>query len=262
MYVLGVHGLFAPVTSIMKHVHPIFFALAAGCHRVTEASTTVEPIWSASVASADVINSQCYDVGETRACWKSNGEVVQVARPTPTRTDAWRCVGSHGERKCRRRLGSSGKFVCDAGLCVQSHLRLPNDGEWECFERYGAVICQGGTPAAGVVSTRDDEAWICGSPRAAPNSPRICIDLSPDRPVDPAMQCTIQERATGATQHCRNKSEPALGRACTAASDCPQGAACAGGACVPKALPTGECWHDSDCASGSSCVFATCIVGR
>ncbi len=218
-----------------------------------------EPTWVSTPAPSDV-GASCADVHSARACWgASAGAVVLVARPVPAKGDAWRCVGQRDARACRRRKGTSGPFACGDGGCVQDHPRMPDDGEWECFERGGAVVCHGGEPAAGVVAGRRDEAWICGERRGAPGRTRVCVDLAPDRPDDGSFShCTVQQRAAGARQVCGPTKEPSLGGACEADLGCPAGAACVSRVCLPARAPLGECWQDTDCGAGEVCVFATC----
>ncbi len=227
-----------------------------------------EPVWVSAPSPRDV-GTTCADVHDARACWGSQeGSLVVVPRSLPTAGVAWRCVG-HGEsRRCRRRSGTTGAFVCDGGACAQDHPRMPDDGEWECFERDGAVACLGGEAAAAVVGGRRDEAWICGvrrthadagGPASAPA--RVCVDLAPDRPDDAGFgQCAIAHRPAGARQICTPSKTTSLGASCGGAggATCPPGAACVTSVCVPARVPLGECWQDTDCAEGQACVFATC----
>lgn len=230
-----------------------------------------EPLWVATPAPMDV-GATCSDVLDVRACWSApadGGGVVLVPRPVPTRGEAWRCMGERGARTCRRRAGTAGPFACGDGGCTQEHPRMPDDGEWECFERGGAVVCSGGEPAAGVVGGRRDESWVCGERRGdggaseGPRGSRVCIDLAPDRPADLAfVHCVVQHRPAGARQVCAATPAARLGAACDTDGACPAGATCASHVCLPSRAPRGECWQDADCGSGQACLFTTCTERR
>ena len=203
----------------------------------------------------------CADVNTARACWEGvgPGAVARVPRVTPNDRDRWRCVGERGDRACRRRSGTAGAFSCDETRCRQEHLRAPDDGEWECFERWGAVVCRGGEPASGVIGGRRDKAWICGDVHSATKPTRVCVDFAPDRPDDLGFgACVIEETAGGPRQVCSRKGEPSLGEPCREDAACPRGAVCAKGTCLPAMAPRPSCWLDTDCAAGELCLYATC----
>ena len=222
-----------------------------------------ETTWVSAPGTEDGLGT-CADVHGARACWSGGadaGRVARVVRAVPSSLDTWRCVGERAARTCRRRAGGAGAFVCKDGRCEQEHARLPDDGEWECFERAGAVVCRGGEPASGVVAGRRDEAWLCGTARDAAAGPRICVDLAPDRPADASLDaCMMQQKGGALRQVCTQKSEPALGEGCSADDGCPRGAACERGICLPARAPRGECWLDTDCGAAGACVFATCVA--
>jgi hypothetical protein len=149
-------------------------------------------------------------------------------------------------------------FTCDAGLCRQSHARLPDDGEWECVDQAGAVLCHGGDAPAGVVAGPPDPRWRCGR-RAGE---RICVDLAGDFPRGEARgwRCRY-ERPARPERVCQ--PDPAahnLGDPCAPARPCVDGAGCVDGRCqAPARLP--ECWLDGDCPTGA-CRFGSCAERR
>jgi hypothetical protein len=242
---------------------PLRLAALIACAACTKASPVVidEPVWVSAPGAEDGAGT-CADVHGARACWGGAVRVARVARVVPSALDAWRCIGQGGARACRRRGGSAGPFVCKDGHCDEEHLRMPDDGEWECFERAGVVVCRGAGPAAGVIAGRRDEGWICGDRRDAGAAARICVDLAPDRPDDPSFDaCMIQQKSGVVRRVCTQNAEPAVGRACSGDDTCPRGATCERGACLPARAPQGECWLDTDCGAGEACAFATCVKG-
>jgi hypothetical protein len=247
---------------VLRVVTPVVVAALVALASCSKATPVVvdEATWVSAPAAEDGA-ANCADVHGARACWRENG-VVRVARTVPSALDAWRCKGEGESRACRRRRGEAGAFVCKDGRCEQDHPRMPDDGEWECFERAGAVVCQAGVPAAGVVSGRRDDAWLCGALRDGAAPARICVDLAPDRPADPSFDtCNLQRKDGSLRRVCTAQGEPAVGRACGGAAACPRGATCEQGVCLPARAPRGECWLDTDCGPGGACAFATCVRG-
>jgi hypothetical protein len=196
----------------------------------------------AGTACADAAPTQdaaCVDVGEVRACY-AGGAVTWSARPEASRR--------------------GGPFACTAGgSCEQRHPALPDDGEWECVELHGAVICHGGEAAAGVIAGPPGPGWTCGGPVAQRG--RICVDYAPDRPDRGRWTCRFDQRR-GVRRSCVavavGREPPILGGACDPGG-CPPGAICARGRCVPPAAPSPACWFDADCEEGSACVLAACV---
>ncbi len=127
---------------------------------------------------------------------------------------------------------------------------MPDDGEWECADVHGVVVCHGGLAAAGAVPGPADLGWLCGSRRSHP-SERVCIDLSPDRP-NAELSCRFE----AGERVCTARPESRVGAACGV---CPAGSVCADGHCLPLE-PKPECWLDRDCGSGV-CLFGSCRGG-
>jgi hypothetical protein len=179
--------------SVLAHPRVLALVLAscvAACPR--KSAVIDESGWVGVSSEADT--STCADVRTARVCWPAGAPAVRVPRAAPTvDAEAWRCVGQRGDRKCRRRKAQSSAFACGAAECVQDYPRVPDDGEWECFERAGAIICRGGEPASGVVSGARDLGWICGDAADGSPSARLCIDLDPDPPPAGFEACQFRE---------------------------------------------------------------------
>lgn len=240
--------------------------LCAGCRDpAPERAVVVEPAPRRVAAPAETdVGSACADVGELRACFGDHPGAVHgvlvVPRPLPSAprpARGWRCGGVGSARTCEDRALETDAFACRGDVCTRQHPRLPDDGEWECAELDGAVLCHGGGTAAGTVPGPADPAWLCGPRRGAPGE-RICVDFSPDRPeLGAGAACRFEYLPGRAQRTCRRGAEPALGRACGA---CPAGMACAGGRCLPLP-PSPECWLDADCGGGV-CLLGSCRGGR
>jgi hypothetical protein len=141
------------------------------------------------------------------------------------------------EKPPPRRTIEASPFVCNGDVCLQRHVRLPDDGEWRCAERDGVVWCAGGEPAAGVVAAKASRGYRCGERRGSKERERVCVDAAPDYPDGGAAQF-----------RCRFEQEHGVVRSCTRA----------GGAQRP--LPAGaepNCWLDADCAG--RCERGTCV---
>jgi hypothetical protein len=135
------------------------------------------------------------------------------------------------------RAPESGPFACDAGVCVQRHVRLPDDGEWRCAEQDGTVWCAGGEPAAGVVNTATDRGYVCGARRGS--SERVCVDGAPDYPEQrrDAFRCHFES----------DFGVQRVGKPQTVS---------------PRALPSRrapDCWLDRDCAP-ARCDRGYCVA--
>ena len=182
--------------------------------------------------------ARCVDVADLRACYGAGAVTWTVRAESPRRGSPFRCDARAG--------------------CEQQHPALPDDGEWECVELAGAVICRGGEAPAGVVAGAPAAGWSCGGPVG--NHGRICIDYAPDRPDRGRWTCRFDHRH-GVRRICvavaAGVDPPALGARCDPGA-CPRGAICAHGRCVPPAVAPPACWLDADCAGGSACVLATC----
>jgi hypothetical protein len=140
-----------------------------------------------------------------------------------------------GAPTVRPRPVEASEFSCEAGRCVQRHVRLPDDGEWRCAEEDGVAWCAGGEPAAGVVKAPVDRGFTCGW-RRGPQPERVCVDEAPDHPGGQRgrYRCRfLQER--GMKRECVEESVPVR-------------------AVVARGAP--DCWLDRDCVPG------TCDRGR
>lgn len=147
-------------------------------------------------------------------------------------------------------------FTCAAHSCRQAYARLPDDGEWECVDQAGAVICRGGDPPAGVMAGPPDRRWRCG-PRPG-GAERICVDLHPDFPGGAARgwRCRHEGGVRPARSCQRDPDAHNLGDPCAPARPCVDGATCEDGRCQAPALGPG-CWLDQDCGLGV-CRFGSC----
>lgn len=210
-----------------------------------------------SPAPADV-GERCADVADTRACWLGADApgVRRVERPLPRLPSlrGYRCSGRGAERSCEDRRHASDAFACHGELCTQRYPRLPDDGEWECADLDGVVVCRGWADAAGVVAGRPDPGWFCGARRGAAGE-RICVDFAPDRPNGEPWSCRFQYEPELPLRACTRGGRGPLGSACGAG--CPFGSVCVADRCLPLE-PQPSCWIDKDCGDGKKCAFGTC----
>jgi hypothetical protein len=206
----------------------------------------------------DDVGETCADVLDTRACWLGAGPdaVRRVVRPLPSHpsTRGFRCSGRGAERVCEDRRHGSDGLACQGDRCTERHPRLPDDGEWECADLDGAVVCRSWAEAAGAVAGKPDPAWVCG-PRAGAPKERICVDFAPERPADEPWSCGFQHDPGQVARVCTRGGPGPLGRAC--GGGCPFGSACVGERCLPL-LPEPRCWIDADCGEGKKCAHGSC----
>lgn len=237
---------------------------AAGCERAPsprETAPTLRADWPSPVSDA---TPDCAEVLSSRVCWDAASNPVSVApSPRPARANSplgLRCVGGGASRTCRDRAFDAPLFTCEGAQCVQRHPRLPDDGEWECGDFSGAVVCRGGEPPAGVAPGARDDGFRCGARTPRPNRAmeHVCVDLSPDFPDgDPSKWSCRFDGASGTTRVCeRIAGTHRLGDACDREHPCIDGARCAAARCVPGA-PKPACWVAADCDHGA-CRFGTC----
>jgi hypothetical protein len=199
------------------------------------------------VPSADPQGERCYDVGAVRACYGETVHLVAQAVESSPPDAMWRC--DEGEpRRCA--LVTRRPFRCEDGVCRQRFPRVPDDTDWECADVDGLVVCRDRAAPAGMVPGPGDLGWICGE-----GTPRVCIDLSPDRPGAGSYDCRFVHEPT-MERVCRPKSTPILGSACR--DRCPDGMSCVEGACVPSAIGAPDCWTHADCDQGERCTLAHC----
>jgi hypothetical protein len=215
---------------------------------------------SRSAPVEDPEGARCDDAVGVRVCFREReGRAAQpeltplAPAPGPVPADAqWRCEGAGDERVCR--LERRRPFRCEAGTCVQSFPRVPDDGEWECADVDGLVVCRTRSAAAGVVAGLAAVGWICGE-----GEDRVCVDLAPDQPAKRTGDCRFRYEATMDRLCTYGPKEPRLFGACAAGGVCPRGATCVAAVCVPRFRPRPDCWTDRDCEEGRRCVLATCI---
>jgi hypothetical protein len=210
----------------------------------------------------------CADVRGLYVCW-AHGAPSPLTRPLPyaAGANALRCFGKGGARRCVERTRDAPAFVCTEGRCEQRHPRLPDDGEWECADLAGVVMCRGGERAAGVAPAGVDAAFLCG-PRAVrgqTGAERLCIDYDPDLPSSgpeesDKYRCHF-ENARGTVRVCeRAPDSHQVSDVCDDARPCVSGLGCAGQRCLPPAPPP-NCWLDADCEPGILCRFGSCTKG-
>jgi hypothetical protein len=231
-----------------------------GCGR-SEPATVTERVATRALpapATSDV-GPNCADLHELRVCWGGDRRPTLVPRPVPSPPPArgFRCWGVGAERKCEDRGWASDAFSCSGDSCTQNTPRLPDDGEWECADLDGVVVCHGGRPAAGVTPGAPDVGWRCG-PRRGAEGDRVCVDFSPDRPGPEPWSCRFQYLPGVPRRACKKGGLGMLGRAC--GTGCPSGSVCQSGHCLPLS-PNPSCWLDSDCDKGQKCTFGSCIEG-
>lgn len=225
----------------MRHAGRPYLPLIPGASFLFLLSLTLACTTKQGASSADR-GALCANVGAVRACWECDGGkapcVVGPATPSPRR---------------------AATFVCQGGDCVQRHPRLPDDGEWECIDQDGAVVCRGGEPAAGVIPGPPEVGWICGAREQGPRGPeKVCVDLAPDLPEGGPWRCRADHKS-GEKRVCKQAAPkgPQLGEAC--GDGCPTGATCVSDRCLP-AKPQPTCWFDTECAGGT-CRQGTCVGG-
>ncbi len=159
-----------------------------------------------------------------------------------------------------------GDFVCVEGTCTQRELALPDDGDWECMDQSGLVVCRGGHVAAGVAAGPSDDAFVCAPLARDEQGRRVCVDANPDRPTVEGWACRHERDHEGPfadvdVRRCTRDDSTRLGDRCDHES-CPVGLACRDDRCalVDDAPP--DCWLDSDCEGGSTCVLARCSLSH
>lgn len=138
---------------------------------------------------------------------------------------------------------------------------MPDDGEWECVEMSGVVLCHSRGALAGMATGPMDLGWLCGARRGASDGERVCVDLDPDRPeLASHRQCRFELQHGMPQRSCTPAQQRIVGDACRLdAGECPKGSRCEAGVCLP-ARPEPACWLDGDCGDGARCVLGTCAT--
>ncbi|MBN8613909.1 MAG: hypothetical protein J0L92_25150 [Deltaproteobacteria bacterium] len=155
-----------------------------------------------------------------------------------------------------------GDFVCSAQTCTQRELALPDDGDWECMDQSGVVVCRGGHGAAGVHAGPADDTFVCGTIARDEERRRVCVDAQPDLPSAEGWGCRYERDHEGPfanadVRRCTRDGAPRLGARCDA-QICPSGLVCREGRCALEREGLPECWLDDDCEGGTTCVLAHC----
>jgi hypothetical protein len=155
-------------------------------------------------------------------------------------------------------------FRCEGTVCRQRAPRMPDDGEWECADFAGIVVCHGGGRAAGVPPGAAERGFLCGSrhgARALPDE-RVCVDLSPDFPEGGGSGRTCRFESDGATYRvcAADPGARTAGDGCDGRAACADGLHCVEHRCLPT-RPEPACWLDADCDKGT-CRFGTCVEER
>jgi hypothetical protein len=207
----------------------------------------------------------CLDVADVRACWgdgtgdeSCRSGTCLVPRPLPSSPvppSGFRCAGQRSQRSCVTRAWQGAPFTCDQDRCVQSRLRTPDNGEWECVEMGGAVICRFLAEAAGIPRGPREAGFVCGD--RAGHGELICVDLSPDPPPLGSWSCRVTYDSGSATRVCTAARDPKFGDPCASNGACPAGAWCVGGRCLPE-QPQPACWFDQDCGQNAQCRYGSC----
>jgi hypothetical protein len=138
---------------------------------------------------------------------------------------------------------------------------MPDDGEWECVDLDGVVVCRRGVPAAGVVAGPVDAGWLCDIRAHATPSERVCTDLSPDLPHGDAggWRCRYDHERRERRICKRTRSPTRLGTLCDSRRPCPKHLTCAADTCLPHP-PAPTCWLDDDCDGDRVCRLGTCVA--
>ncbi len=251
--------------------------LSTGCPGRRLEEVPVAPV-EAAPAAAD--RGLCADVADSRVCWLgpgesadggapgANGGAICVDKrplpPGPAPTAGWRCYGHGKERTCVDRGLGGGPFACERNRCIQRYPRMPDDGEWECIDMAGAVMCRRGVPPAGVVTGPPDVGWLCGERVTDEGKERVCVDFSPDLPEGKTRgwRCRYDHKRRERRVCRQSERAPALGSACEAGSPCPESLVCAAGRCVPRSPAKISCWFDKECNPGQKCHLSSCVGGE
>jgi len=149
--------------------HRLLRSLSAGLASLIALSSACAP-------TGPRVDAPCADLRTVRACW--DAQCADGVCVTP-----------------RAAAAAPTRFVCsgEPAVCVQRFPRRPDDGEWECVELEGVVLCRGGERAAGVVAGPRDRGWICRG-----QGPAHCVDLAPDRPDrDGRWRCRFEAGSGG-----------------------------------------------------------------
>jgi hypothetical protein len=226
------------------HLHAALIALAIACSDPPPAD--YDTITFADPRElGDPEGERCEEIGARRVCFGEAGPHVVPSIAPPAPPDAtWRCSGQRCALVPRR------PFECEGGQCRQRYARMPDDADWECADVRGLVVCRDRATPAAIVPGPPELGWICGE-----GSPRVCIDLSPDRPGAGNYDCSFEHEPVPG-RICAPSRATTLGGPCS--RECPDSMVCVEGVCLPSAIATPDCWTDADCERGERCALASC----
>ena len=237
----------------------------SACRRADEERLNPERLARVAAPTSDP-DGLCGDFGAHRVCWSAScvDGICVRQRPIPSDVErparGYRCTGAGRTRECAPRAERAPAFQCRGTRCSQEQPRKPDDGEWECSDLSGVVLCRGGSEPAAVVHVSTDRGWLCGSRRGGKSGERVCLDLDPDLPEKAGVRaCHFEIDGARSRRVCERAEKPLLGDACTHSDLCPSGSECVAGLCLPP-RPFPSCWGDADCRLGQ-CRFGTCSTG-
>jgi len=251
------------VRRTLRRLSPLLVCLSACRARPSAEELSVTRLRAISVPANDP-SELCSDVVDARVCWsRKPGDGLWVGErhlpgPSASEPAKYRCTGSGQARQCRLRTDLAPAFRCKGVRCTQRLPRVPDDGDWECADLGGAVLCRGGAQPAGVTRPSLDPGWWCGARRRSTTGDRICLDLDPDYPParGESFRCSYAIEGAKLTRLCESSTLPGLGSRCSQDSACPNDSRCVGGVCLPHAFSP-NCWGDADCAP-ERCAYGTC----
>jgi hypothetical protein len=201
---------------------------------------------------------RCVDVLDVTTCF-DDGRVARVERRLPKVQQpafGWRCEGAGEARRCEDRAQNAGPFSCEGSRCIERYPRLPDDGQWECIDVDGAVLCRGGQAPAGIVAGPADLGWRCGV-RRGHSSERLCLDFAPDLPggATRGWRCRFEHVPTERRICMKEPEAPHLAARCP--PGCSADARCIDGRCLPERMDP-DCFFDEDCGQGRRCRLGAC----
>ncbi|MCS6798614.1 MAG: hypothetical protein NZ898_08790 [Myxococcota bacterium] len=212
---------------------------------------------------------RCLDTVAGRLCFGgscTDGPCLAPVEPPagahldPTSGARWRCEGTGLDRRCT--AVRAVPWRCDERTCETTMPELPDDGEWECAELSGVVVCRGGEGPAGVRPGPPMPGWICGATRTRDEPRRICVDPWPARVGEGSCRFEHEgglRRICARDRGAEGESPAPLGARCAREAECAEGLRCVAGRCVLARWPAAECWTGRDCPPGSRCVLASCV---
>lgn len=151
--------------------------------------------------------------------------------------------------------------MCTDAGCEQREPPLPSDGEWECRDEHGALVCRGGGAAAGIVEGPRDVGFECAR---LPDDREVCVALDVPLPegARAGFSCSITHEHGPIRRCVRDPAAPALARDCRD-EPCPAPLVCVDlgpeARCLPPPRSVTACWIDGDCGAGR-CALGRCAM--